>query len=283
MRPIALACALVLVLAGQAFAQKEAPASEPSQIVLAKVNGTNITMSDFLDLVAGLPPQQQHLAFRNRERVLDSLVNKELFFQEAMSGGLDTDSDVVSLMAKFKKEVVTQAFLRKVVERAKPVTEADTERFYLENKDRFKTPEKITASHIVLKAEEEAKAVQAALREGKDFVDLAKERSIGPRAAQGGSLGRITRGEMPLEFDQVAFNLSVGSISEVVKTPFGFHIIKVTDHISPMQMEFSEVSERIQQRLQAERQEEAVRAFLEEATTKATIETYPERLDGSKP
>ncbi len=283
MRPIALACALVLVLAGQAFAQKEAPASEPSQIVLAKVNGTNITMSDFLDFVAGLPPQQQHLAFRNRERVLDSLVNKELFFQEAMSGGLDTDSDVVSLMAKFKKEVVTQAFLRKVVERAKPVTEADTERYYLENKDRFKTPEKITASHIVLKIEEEAKAVQAALREGKDFVDLAKEHSIGPRAGQGGSLGSITRGEMPLEFDKVAFNLSVGSISEVVKTPFGFHIIKVTDHISPMQMEFSEVSERIQQRLQAERQEEAVRAFLEEATTKATIETYPERLAGSEP
>ncbi len=66
MRPIALACALVLVLAGQAFAQKEAPASEPSQTVLAEVNGTNITMSDFLDLVAGLPPQQHHLAFRNR-------------------------------------------------------------------------------------------------------------------------------------------------------------------------------------------------------------------------
>ncbi len=164
MRPIAFAFALVLVLAGQSFAQKEAPASEPSQIVLAKVNGTNITMSDFLDLVAGLPPQQQHLAFRNRERVLDSLVNKELFFQEAMSGGLDTDPDVVSLMAKFKKEVVTQTFLRKVVERAKPVTEADTERYYLENKDRFKTPERITASHIVLKTEEEAKAVQAALR-----------------------------------------------------------------------------------------------------------------------
>lgn len=283
MRPIALACALVLLLAGQAFAQKEAPVSEPSQTVLAKVNGTSITMSDFLDLVAGLPPQQQHLAFRNRERVLDSLVNKELFFQEAMSGGLDTDPDVVSLMAKFKKEMVTQAFLRKVVERAKPVTEADTERFYLENKDRFKTPEKITASHIVLKTEEEAKAVQAALREGKDFVDLAKERSNGPRAAQGGSLGSITRGEMPLEFDQVAFNLSVGSISEFVKTPFGFHIIKVTDHISPTQMEFSEVSERIQQRLQAERQQEAVRAFLEEATTKATIETYPERLAGSEP
>jgi len=75
MRPIALACALVLVLAGHAFAEKEAPVSEPSQIVLAKVNGTNITMSDFLDLVAGLPPQQQHMAFRNRERVLDSLVN----------------------------------------------------------------------------------------------------------------------------------------------------------------------------------------------------------------
>ena len=200
-----------------------------------------------------------------------------------MSGGLDTDPDVVSLMAKFKKEVVTQAFLRKVVERAKPVTEADTERYYLENKDRFKTPEKITASHIVLKTEEEAKAVQAALREGKDFLDLAKKRSIGPRAAQGGSLGSITRGEMPLEFDQVAFNLSVGSISEFVKTPFGFHIIKVTDHISPTQMEFSEVSERIQQRLQAERQQEAVRAFLEEATTKATIETYPERLAGSEP
>ncbi|MFQ5892986.1 MAG: peptidylprolyl isomerase, partial [Nitrospinota bacterium] len=112
---------------------------------------------------------------------------------------------------------------------------------------------------------------------------LAKERSNGPRAAQGGYLGNITRGEMPIEFDRVAFNLSVGSVSDVVKTPFGFHIIKVTDNVPSTQMGYSDVSDRIQQRLQVERQQAAVQAFLEEVTSKAKVETFPDRLGGREP
>ncbi|MFQ5893279.1 MAG: peptidylprolyl isomerase [Nitrospinota bacterium] len=283
MRPRILALTVVLVVvAGPAFAQKEAPASTTAPVVLATVNETVITMSDFQEAVAALPAQQQGLALTKPEDFLDSLVKRELVFQEAMRRQLDGDPAVVSLLEKLKKEVVIQALLRRIITQTEAVTEADSERYYLENKERFMTPEKITASHIVLKTEEEAKAVLAAVQEGQDFATLAKERSIGPRAAQGGHLGSITKGEMPVEFDRVAFNLSVGSISDVVKTPFGFLIIKVTDRAAPTQMGFSKVSDQIHQHLQAQRRQEAVQAFLKELTTKARIETFSERLKTPK-
>ncbi|MDV2496181.1 MAG: peptidylprolyl isomerase [bacterium] len=283
MHRIVLAFAVVLVVAGQASAQKEAPAAKPSEVVLATVNGTTITMRDFQEAVAAMPPQQQVLALTRPAEFLDSLVKRELVFQEAMRRRLDSDPDVASLVAKLKKEVVITTLLRRVIQKADAVTDEEAERYYLENKDRFRTPEKITASHIVLKTEEEAKDVLAALRNGKDFTTLAKERSSGPRASQGGYLGSITRGEMPIEFDRAAFNLQVGSVSEVVKTPFGFHIIKVTDNVPSTQMGYSDVSDQIQQRLQVERQQAAVQAFLEEVTTKASVETFPGRLAGREP
>lgn len=287
MRRIALAVVVVLVVAGQAFAKKEKPAEKPAEksadTTLATVNGESITMGDFKEAVAAMPPQQQVLAFSRPEEFLDSLVKRELVFQEAVRRRLDTDPEVASLLARLKKEVIITTLLRRIARSAEEVTDEDSERFYLEHKDRFRTPEKITASHIVLKSEEDAKAVLAALKEGQDFAKLAKERSSGPRAAQGGHLGNITRGEMPIEFDRVAFNLSVGSISDVVETPFGFHIIKVTERIPSTEVGYSDVSDRIHQRLQVERQQAAVKTFLEEATSKASVETFPERLSERKP
>ena len=112
---------------------------------------------------------------------------------------------------------------------------------------------------------------------------MAKERSTGPRASQGGYLGTITRGEMPLEFDRVAFSIPVGSVSDIVTTPFGFHIIKVTDRTPPKQLGYSEVSQKILQHLQSKRQQEAARAFLEKVSKKASIETHPDLLAETKP
>ncbi|MFQ6671895.1 MAG: hypothetical protein ACE5KY_01240, partial [Candidatus Tectimicrobiota bacterium] len=160
MRPRILALAVVLgMVAGQALAQQKAPATKSAPVVLATVNETVITMSDFQEAVAALPAQQQGLALTKPEDFLDSLVKRELVFQEAMRRQLESDPTVVSLLEKLKKEVVIQALLRRIINKAEAVTEADSERYYLEHKKRFKTPEKITASHIVLKTEEEAKAV----------------------------------------------------------------------------------------------------------------------------
>jgi parvulin-like peptidyl-prolyl isomerase len=106
--------------------------------------------------------------------------------------------------------------------------DADAKAYYEANKDSFKVDE-VTASHILVKDEATAKEVQAKLKAGEKFEDLAKTYSIDGSAANGGSLGTFGRGAMVKEFEDAAFALKPGEISDIVKTKFGYHIIKVTD------------------------------------------------------
>lgn len=85
------------------------------------------------------------------------------------------------------------------------------------------------ARHIVLKTESEANAILKELKQGHDFAELAKEKSIGPSAKHGGDLGYFGRGNMIPEFENVVFNMQKGSISEPLKTAYGYHIIKLED------------------------------------------------------
>ncbi len=86
-----------------------------------------------------------------------------------------------------------------------------------------------------------------------------------------------------MEFDKVAFNMAVDTLSDVVKTPFGYHIIKVSEHTPSTQLGFKEVSAQIQKQLLARRQQERVRAFLEDISKKADIEVKPELLKKAAP
>jgi parvulin-like peptidyl-prolyl isomerase len=106
--------------------------------------------------------------------------------------------------------------------------DSDAKAYYEANKDSFKVDE-VTASHILVKEEATAKEVQAKLQAGEKFEDLAKQYSIDGSAASGGSLGTFGRGAMVKEFEDAAFALKPGEISDIVKTKFGYHIIKVTD------------------------------------------------------
>lgn len=115
------------------------------------------------------------------------------------------------------------------------------EQYYQENKDQYQTPEQRRASHILFKVAEsdsaEKKAAQRSkaenilkqLREGADFATLATEFSEGPSKTKGGDLGLFPRGTMVPSFDEVVFSMEEGALSEVVETPFGFHVIKVTE------------------------------------------------------
>lgn len=92
----------------------------------------------------------------------------------------------------------------------------------------FGKREKVRCSHILVKDESEAQALLAALRGGADFAGKAKELSQCPSGQNGGDLGQFARGAMVKEFDAVAFDLPVGEMSGIVKTKFGYHILKRT-------------------------------------------------------
>jgi len=88
---------------------------------------------------------------------------------------------------------------------------------------------KVRASHILVKTEEEANVVLYDVTHGKSFEEVAMAKSLCPSKKKGGDLGMFGRGQMVKEFEDAAFSLKKGEVSKPIKTPFGYHIIKVTD------------------------------------------------------
>ena len=87
---------------------------------------------------------------------------------------------------------------------------------------------KVKASHILVKKQSEASRILDELQNGADFAELARKHSMCPSGKRGGNLGFFTRGQMVKEFEKVAFSLAKGEMSDIVKTEFGYHIIKRT-------------------------------------------------------
>ena len=126
-----------------------------------------------------------------------------------------------------------------VAENTPVIPDEELESFYRENFSRFSIPEQRSARHILIKTSEEdtedilaekrnkAEQVLELAKSGEDFTELAKQYSEGPTGPRGGDLGTFTRGRMVKPFDDAAFSLKEGEISDIVETHFGFHIIKL--------------------------------------------------------
>jgi peptidyl-prolyl cis-trans isomerase C len=162
--------------------------------------------------------------------------------------------------------------------------DAQVRDFYDKNPDKFKQDEAVRASHILFKVEEsadaatkkqvkdQAEAVLKQVRAGADFAELAKKHSADGSAQQGGDLNFFTKGQMVPAFDQAAFTLKTGEISDIVTTQFGYHIIKVTDRRASSTVPFEQVSERIKEYLTEQQKQQKVEAFIESLKQKAKIE-----------
>jgi peptidyl-prolyl cis-trans isomerase D len=156
------------------------------------------------------------------------------------------------------------------------VTDREIDAFYQAHRDEFKKEEEVCASHLLVKvkqgeqtkeghADEEAKKIAQGLldqvKAGKDFAELAKKSSEDQGSAtQGGSLGCFGRGRMVTEFENAAFSLGAGETSDLVKSPFGYHIIRVTERKEETVAPLAQVKDRIRQTMVAER----ARALAEE-------------------
>ena len=134
---------------------------------------------------------------------------------------------------------------------------------------------KIKCSHILVKKQSEALAIQERLKQGEKFGKLAKELSIDPGSAKrDGNLGYFGRGAMVKPFEEEAFSLEVGKISDVVETQFGYHIIKVTDRQSARTLSYKETESDIAMFLLNQRRMEALDKLVKELRDKARIEIY---------
>ncbi len=202
-------------------------------------------------------------------------------FENALKSASLTQKELEGLI---RRDLIITNLVEKEIASKAVVTDADAKKFYDENIDKFKQGESIRASHILCgvdpkatdaekkKAREKAEALLKEIKAGKDFAELAKNNSTCPSKAQGGDLGFFGKGQMVPAFENAAFALKPGEVSNVVETQFGYHIIKVTDKKEAGVAKFDEVKNRIESYLKNTKIQKGVMDYVAKLKEKAKIE-----------
>lgn len=214
------------------------------------------------------------------DRLKSRYKSEEEFLNDFSKRGLSLE--------KLKKEIHRNLVVSKVVQKEISdkikISDEQAMDFYKKNEKSFKDSESVHAAHILIKvdnkmvdkdkkaAKNKIEDILSKARAGEDFAELAKKYSEGPSASRGGDLSFFTRGQMVKEFENVAFNLKVGEISDAVKTQFGYHIIKAYDKkegggVRP----FAEVKNQIFNFLKQSETQQKTKAYLEDIKKKADI------------
>ncbi|WP_411037402.1 peptidylprolyl isomerase [Shinella sp. BYT-45] len=220
------AVALIAVAAAGSNVRAQDAAADP---VVAKVGTVDIHESELKLAIAGLDPQLANLPDeQKRVAALSSIIDVKLLAADANKEGLQDTADFKQRLAFLTDRELHNAYFKKHVVDA--VTPEEVKARYDKEVAALTPEDEIRARHILVKTEEEAKAVIADLDAGKDFVEIAKEKSTDPNKSEGGDLGYFAKGRMVPEFENAAFALEKGAYSKApVKTQFGFHVIKVED------------------------------------------------------
>lgn len=259
-----------LLATSAAFAQTTTAAAtaDSSSEVLAVVNGNALTKMHYDQMLQLFSPQARAMAAQNKGRVMRELVLQELLAQEGRRIKLDQAPEMQARIKVQTNSTIARSVIQKYVAEKSGIDEAKARSHYEAHKGDYMEAEKVTASHILVKTESEAKEVWTELKQGKDFAELAKEKSVGPSGPEGGALGSFERGRMVPAFDKVAFALQTGEISEPVQTRFGWHVILVTEHTQGKQQSFEEARNNIQQTLVAA----YIQSVLDGLSDSATVE-----------
>jgi len=235
---------------------------------IVTVNGKDITQDDVYGaLMQGtqgqynqLPPAKQT---ELSQRVVNQMVSDELIYGDAKKSGVLKSKDFKDGFKKaqeaLKKSIAIQIWKKNQYDKVK-VSQKELKKSYKENKDEFVFQEEVRASHILVKTEDEAKAIIKELSSLKGeklkakFAELAKVKSTGPSGPNGGDLNYFRKGQMVPAFDKEVFNMKVGTITKnPVKTQFGYHVILLTDKKSAKQATFEEARPTLENRLKQEK------------------------------
>lgn len=249
----------------------------PPETTLASFGEQTITLGEFNQLWEEVP--EDYKLQLDKSIVLDQMISEKLLIQEAKNMGLEKDKDVFEQIKKMTEQILVQALIEKEILDKIKVNDGEVLEYYEQNKDSFTEKEQVHLYNILLETEEEAQDILEQLKAGGDFNEIAKEKSTGPSAAQGGDLGYLSRGTMIPEIEDVVFALELEKLSEIIKTDFGFHILKITEKKPETVKALEEVKEDIIQTLLPTKQKEAFENLLEELKGKAEIEINEKLLE----
>lgn len=250
-----------------------------------------------------------------KKAVLGDLIDRELLYQESQKQGIKIKDATVneqidtlkkrfktedefktvlskmnltedSIRAELKRALAVQGFIEEKFINKITISDKDIKTYYDNHPNFFKQPEKVQASHILIKVEPDAdeakkaearkklEKVQEQLKKGEDFAGLAKQFSEGPTGANGGDLGYFEREQMVGPFSEAAFALKPGEVSDIVETRFGYHLIKTVDKKPATVTPYEEVKGRIEEYLKKERVQKEITPYIAELKNKAKIETF---------
>lgn len=315
-----LAAAALISLLGAGVAMGAEAAKDADKKVAATVNGKAITRAQFDRQMNGVRQrllQSGHLLsdveLRDvKTRVLESLIDRELLYQESQKRGIKGDAKAVdSQLAQFKQrfetpeaydqalksmnltentlreELLKNSAIDQLVQdqfsKGISVSDEETKAFYKDRHKLFEKPERVHARHILVSVKpdatpEDKKAARKKIEEikgriskGEDFAALAQSQSDCPSKERGGDLGFFARGQMVKPFEETAFALETGAVSDVVETDFGYHLIQVIEKKPPETVPYEDVQPTISEHLQKQRAQQKVEEFLTKAKKDAKI------------
>jgi len=261
---IVLLAALLLPLALGPHAR-----AQDADEIIARVNGTDIKASDLAiaeeDIGANLaqmPPESR------REYLTAYLIDMALVAKAAEGRKLADSDEFKQRLAYYRSKILMDLLLQSEAKAA--VSEGAMHQLYDEAARQMAGQQEVRARHILVKTEDEAKAIAAELKNGADFAELARQKSTDPGASEGGDLGYFPKDEMVPEFAEAAFKLEKGQISDPVHTRFGWHIIKLEDKRERQVPAFEQVRDQLATHL--------VRKAQAELITKLRADAKIERL-----
>ncbi|HMD03198.1 MAG TPA: peptidylprolyl isomerase [Candidatus Baltobacteraceae bacterium] len=266
---------------------------------VASVNGQPVTRSEYDDRLEAGP---------QGKAVLNQLIQRMLIDQYAKDNKIDIPASEVQkkedeirgkypagqfdqmLKAQNLTEADVQGILREqlILEKAVgaqvQVSNADVEAYLAKNHATLDTGEQVRARHILVPDEKTANEVEAQLKAGAKFEDMAKKYSTDPSSKdKGGELGFFAKGQMVPAFQNAAFSQPLNVVGPPVKSPFGYHIIEVEEKKPATIATMANSGEKIKAQLTQQKEQQAIPVFMQTLRQKAKIDIYDPRLKDALP
>jgi parvulin-like peptidyl-prolyl isomerase len=241
---------------------------EPNQKVWLKSNILNELIQESL-LRQEAVRQDVKVSSGEFEKYLDQ--SKEGYKENTFQQALDIEEISRSQWEnKLKTNLLIRKLIDEVINRKIEIKEEEQLSYFKQHMEDFQKGEQVRTLHIMVETEDEARRISKLIRKGKSFSELAKQYSRSPEGKTGGDMGYYEAGQMPKWFDDV-FKLKVDKVSDIIRTPFGLHIFKVTDKKPERKMSFEESRKQIHAILLREAQEQAFQSWVEEIKKKSEI------------
>ncbi len=203
------------------------------------------------------------MALRRKKDFINEMVDEHFLVKEAKKQNIENLPDVKELIAAARKKIIVSKLIELEVDKKVRLEPDEAQKYYEAHKDEFMTPLLLRASHILVNNEAEAQTIKKELQAGADFEELARSKSLDNTAIRGGDIGFFQKGQLLPEFEDVAFKMRKGEISDVFHTQFGYHVMKLTDRAEPALRDFKMVKGILEKQILNEKRTKVYKEFVQ--------------------